>query len=73
MLQQIYNLKILITRPLRRVVVRPEVLLFIRQKAASMKWADLRMFKKPSKSVCVHQPLQYLLTHCLLLLQLLQL
>jgi hypothetical protein len=48
-----YNLEVLIIRHLRRVLPRPEIFLFIRKKALSLKQADLRgMFKKTSKSVC---------------------
>ena len=68
------NVKILKIWHMRRIVLRPEVLL-LTGKNFSMKQANLtEIFKKASKNVCsVHQPLWYLLTQCLILHQLLQL
>jgi len=41
---------------------------FYQKKDSSMKQTDLRdMLKKASKNVSAHQPLQYLVTLCLLL------
>jgi hypothetical protein len=45
------NLEILIILHSRRVVPRPEILIFLKKKTLSMKQVDLRdMFKKASKS-----------------------
>ena len=47
------NSEILIIQHLRRVVPRPEFLLFANKRASSVKQADLRdMLKKASNSVC---------------------
>jgi len=59
---------------MRKIVPRPEILLLTRKICINEKANLTEMFKKTSKIVCrVHQPLWYLLTHCLLLHQLLQL
>jgi hypothetical protein len=47
------NSEILIIQHMRKIVLRPEMFLFTRKKASSMKQADLRnMFKTVSNSVC---------------------